>query len=110
MNHSNQISRATFTSAPNFASVSLWEPVDVTETAVQVAGLRGRGPFVAEFRPELGLVIERRHRAVVNLREKFAAFDFPDRGDTDIFVGDLGIGLSHGAHSSGVQLRDAFGE
>src|SRR5207237_10337395 len=39
--------------------LSLREPVDVGEAARDVAAVLGRGALVAEFRPELLLVIER---------------------------------------------------
>src|SRR5438045_5379369 len=56
-------------------ALSLREPVDVGEAALDVAAVLGGGPLVAEFRPELFLVVEGDDEVTANLLEEGGLLD-----------------------------------
>src|SRR5262249_11094342 len=53
----------------------LWEPVDVGEAALDVAAVLGGGALVAEFRPNLLLVVERDDEVAADRLEEFGLLD-----------------------------------
>src|SRR5215831_15690670 len=71
--------------------LDLGEPVDVRETAIDVAAMLGGRALVAEFRPQLLLVVERDDQIAAYLLEEIGLLDPAQQSDAITLPGNLGI-------------------
>src|SRR5215813_1035893 len=82
---------AMLVSSCRACSLGFREPVDVRKAALDVAALvRGRA-LVAEFRPDLFLVVERHDEIAADLAEEVGSLDALQQRHAIGFPGDLGI-------------------
>src|ERR1700681_280037 len=70
-----------FDSIETEKALDLRQPVDVVETALDVAAMLGGGALVAELRPQLFLVVERDHQVGANLLEEVGLLDALQQDD-----------------------------
>src|SRR5581483_624442 len=81
----------------NFAIVisslsDLREPVDIGEAALDVTAMLGGGALVAEFRPDLLLIVERHDEVAADGLEELGLLDVLQQPHAIGFPFDLGIG------------------